>query len=77
MDIKKSDVEKVPIWVKFPELDIKYWGKSSPTKIVSIIARMIKLDRATMERDLLGYARVIIEVSVKDTFPDVIEFLDE
>lgn len=38
---------------------------------------MIKADRATIERDMLSFARVMIEVSVKDDLPDVVEFLDE
>lgn len=39
MDIRKADVEIVPIWVKFPALDIKYWGQASLSKIAGIIGK--------------------------------------
>lgn len=77
MDMKKTEVEKVPIWVKFPELDLKYWGPLSLKKIAGIIGTLIKADRATTERELLSYAWVMIEVSVRLDLPNVIEFMDE
>lgn len=77
MDIRKTDVEKVPILVRMPGLDIKFWGHVSLMKIAGIIGKPLKADRATTEKELLNFARVMVEVPLKKDLPDVIEFFDE
>lgn len=56
MDIRKTNVENVPIWVKLPELDIKFCGHNSLMKIAGIIGKLIKADIATSEKELLSFA---------------------
>lgn len=46
MEILKTEVQTIPIWVKLPKLDIKYWGEKCWPKIVSNVGKMIKLDNA-------------------------------
>lgn len=77
MDLRKTNVERVPIWVRFPDFDTKFWVQSSLTKIAAIIGKPIKPDRATTEKEMLNFARVLIEALVKQDFLDTIEFLDQ
>ncbi|XP_074265677.1 uncharacterized protein LOC141588121 [Silene latifolia] len=77
-DVKmvKSEVEVVPIWIRFYGLDLKFWGLAL-NKIASLVGKPVRLDTATQTKSFLGYARVMVEVSMGQEFPDVIEFLDE
>lgn len=56
MDVKKIDVKKVSILVKFRDFEIKYWGNLRLRKITGIIREMIKADRVITERELFRYA---------------------
>ncbi|RAL44030.1 hypothetical protein DM860_014167 [Cuscuta australis] len=40
----------IPIWVQFPELEMKYWSLSALSKLGSAIGQPIKRDRATTSR---------------------------
>lgn len=46
-------------------------------KIIRIIGRLIKADRAITERELFSFVRVMIEVFIKKEFSKCIEFIDE
>lgn len=56
MDMKKEADELIPVWVRFNELDIKYWGQASITKLASIVGKPLKADRATIQKERLTYA---------------------
>lgn len=77
MDLSKTDIENVPIWVKFPRLGIKFWGHNSLMKIAGIVGKLVKADRETTEKKLLSFAWVMVEVLMKKELPDTIKFLDE
>lgn len=77
LEIKKTDVERVPIWIRLPDLELKYWGVPSLMKIAGLIGKPIKADRATTEREMLSFSRVMVEVNVKQELPDVVEFVNE
>ncbi|KAJ8437403.1 hypothetical protein Cgig2_008756 [Carnegiea gigantea] len=59
------------------DLDIKYWGMVSLSKLGSILGIPIKTDRYTMEKTRLTYARLLIEMPVDDTVPGYIEFVND
>lgn len=69
LDIKKLDVNSVPIWVRLMELDLKYWGQNTLIKLGSLPGKSIKIDRATAMRELLHYARILIEVNIEEDLP--------
>ncbi|XP_062100614.1 uncharacterized protein LOC133806542 [Humulus lupulus] len=46
-------------------------------KIATTLGRMIKQDQATMNRDKLEFARVLIEMDISKGFPNSIKFEDE
>ena len=76
VDFKRDEIRQVPIWIQL-NLDFKYWGQGCLTKIVSDIGRFIKVDNATLKREKLQFARVLLEVDVSQTFPDEIMFENE
>lgn len=65
MDVRKIYVEKILIWVKFSDFNIKYWGLVSLFKIAGIMSMMVKVDRVIIERELLSFMRVMVEVLMK------------
>uniref|UniRef100_A0A803P4D5 DUF4283 domain-containing protein n=1 Tax=Cannabis sativa TaxID=3483 RepID=A0A803P4D5_CANSA len=75
--IDKEDTSNVPIWIQLDDLQLKYWGKKSLFKIVGQLGVPIMVDDVTKERDKLSYPRVLIEVSIKQEFPNLIYFEDE
>ena len=63
--------------MRFLDLDIKYWGLTSLGKLGSILGIPIKTDRFTLEKTKLHYARLLIDIKLKDSFPDFIEFVND
>lgn len=48
LDERKIDVSKVPMWVGLLDLELKY------TKLVGMLGKPIKTDRATAMKELLA-----------------------
>ena len=76
IDICKDDIRVLPIWIQL-KLDFKYWGESCLGKIVQPIGRMIKIDQATSKKDKLQFARIMVEVSIGQAFPEKLHFINE
>ncbi|XP_074267053.1 uncharacterized protein LOC141590355 [Silene latifolia] len=76
-DMVKEKLEKLPIWVKFVGLDLKFWGKTYLHKLGGQIGTVIRRDEATEKKMFLGYARLMIEVKVNQQFPESLSFMDE
>lgn len=77
VDMKKIDTSKVPVWVRLLDLDFKYWGQSTLIKLAGTLGKPIKTDRATSMKELLSYARVLIEMSIDEEFLEYISFENE
>ncbi|KAJ8433453.1 hypothetical protein Cgig2_014494 [Carnegiea gigantea] len=77
MDINTEAITSLPIWVRFMDLDIKYWGLASLSKLGSILGIPIKTDKYTMEKTRLSYARFLIETPVDEAFPNFINFVND
>ncbi|KAJ8421702.1 hypothetical protein Cgig2_002599 [Carnegiea gigantea] len=79
----KLTVEKKGIYyfdakpLLFPNLDMKYWGLESLSKIESILGIPIKSNRYIKERSMIKYTRLMIEMSLEGPFPDYIEFFND
>uniref|UniRef100_A0A803Q7S4 DUF4283 domain-containing protein n=1 Tax=Cannabis sativa TaxID=3483 RepID=A0A803Q7S4_CANSA len=76
-NFKKENVKCVPIWIQLEELELKYWGHGTLSKIVSQVGKFVMLDSITRERERLSYARVMVEVMMDQKFPDFLEFENE
>ncbi|XP_057529597.1 uncharacterized protein LOC130808151 [Amaranthus tricolor] len=77
IDVMKDDVKTVPMWIKLPGLDLKYWGVKALTKICSGVGKFIKPDNPTLDKDKLQFARVLIETELDAPLPDSITFINE
>ncbi|XP_062096294.1 uncharacterized protein LOC133802074 [Humulus lupulus] len=77
INFKKEDIRLVPIWVHLDDLDLKYWGEKSLFKIIGQVGTPIMVDEVTKFWDKLSFPRVLIEVSLKQDFSDIIYFEDE
>ncbi|KAJ8419756.1 hypothetical protein Cgig2_022413 [Carnegiea gigantea] len=45
LEINTSSINSLPIWVQFPELDVKYWGVDSLSKLGSLLGIPLKIDK--------------------------------
>ncbi|KAJ8422194.1 hypothetical protein Cgig2_000659 [Carnegiea gigantea] len=50
MDINTEALVSLPIWVRFLELDTKYWGMDSLSKIGSVLGIHIKIDKYARDK---------------------------
>lgn len=67
----------VPIWVKLPGLNFKYWSLKGLSKIGSLIRKAIMVDHNTEKKMGLNFARLLIEVEVDPNLPDKVIFRNE
>ncbi|XP_074299370.1 uncharacterized protein LOC141630450 [Silene latifolia] len=74
MKLIKHDVKRIPIWMKIHGLDVKYWGMGCLKKLCEVVGKFICCDEATLHKNFLGFARIMIEVDIGQDFPEVINF---
>ena len=77
MEINVDSISSLPIWIQLPELDVKYWGMQSLSKLGSVIGIPLKTDRYTKDKTMLTYARLLVEIPLEGHFLDYIEFANE
>jgi len=77
MDLPIENIKSLPLWIRLPELDIKYWGSDSLSKICSVLGVPLKADRYTKDKTMINYARVLVEFSIVGPFPETVEFSNE
>lgn len=58
-------------------LALQYWGQLALTKIVGVIGKPLRTNRATSQKDIFEFARVLVEVSINQDFPNEIMFYNE
>ncbi|KAJ8433398.1 LOW QUALITY PROTEIN: hypothetical protein Cgig2_028998 [Carnegiea gigantea] len=71
-----DSIPSLPLWVQFLELDIRYWGCDSLSKLGSLIGMPIKIDKYIKEKEFLNYARMLIKVPMAGPFTELIEFVN-
>ncbi|XP_074283735.1 uncharacterized protein LOC141608269 [Silene latifolia] len=77
VDLVKSTVQTVPIWLKLSGLDLKFWGVACLKKISGLIGKFVRCDEAITHKAFLGYARMLVDVQVDQCFPDSLQYKDE
>ncbi|VFQ86934.1 unnamed protein product [Cuscuta campestris] len=70
-----TELRDIPIWVKFPDLDMRYWSLTGLRKLGSLIGKPVRRDKATAERSKHAYARILVEVGVYQEFPQQITYV--
>ncbi|KAH0746260.1 hypothetical protein KY285_007917 [Solanum tuberosum] len=63
---------QIPIWVRFPSLPVGYWSVRALSKLASAIGIPLYTDGITANAENLAYDRVLIEVDLAKSLPNVI-----
>ncbi|XP_077226474.1 uncharacterized protein LOC143888948 [Tasmannia lanceolata] len=71
--LEKRKLSSIPIWIRFPELHLKFWTPSGLGKLASTIGHPLFMDSITAEGTHLNFARVCVEVTPEDELLDSIE----
>lgn len=77
IDVMKEDIKSIPLWIKLPCLDLKYWGVKALTKICSGVGKLVQLDNSTLNKDKLNFARILVETEVDSPLPETVKFVNE
>ena len=77
LELNIDHMKTLPLWVRLPNLELKYWGLSSLSKIGSLIGHPNKTDRFTKSKSMIQYARLLIEVPIEGPFPNHVDFFNE
>ena len=64
-------------WIRFPGLDVMYWGSNCLTKVAGMLGPVLKLDGATIDKRIMMYARVLVDINIVQGFHDEIFFENE
>ena len=77
MDLQTDSIKLLPLWIRFPDLDIKYWGIDSLSKIASTLSIPLKTDCYVKEKTWIKYARILVEIPINGPFPEYVDFFNE
>jgi len=77
MDLQTEAIKTLPLWIQLLALDIKYWGIKSLSKIGSLLGIPIKTDKVTRDKQVLRYARLLVEMPIEGPFLEYIEFFND
>ncbi|KAL2931224.1 hypothetical protein RDABS01_036634 [Bienertia sinuspersici] len=77
LDMSKQEVRSVPVWIRLPSLELKYWGEQTLLELATILGKPIFLDNITKNKEKLNFAHVLIEIAIDGDMPEKIQFIDE
>ena len=71
-DFDTTDMIRMPIWVRFPNLPLQCWSPLCLSKLASVIGKLVHSDSPTTSMSRLSYARVMIKVDLLAELPSSI-----
>ncbi|XP_077239699.1 uncharacterized protein LOC143880596 [Tasmannia lanceolata] len=71
--IEKSNLKRTPIWIRLPNLHLKFWTNTILSKIASGFGKPLYRDSHTADAIRLNFARLCVEVEADTVLPDSIE----
>ena len=77
MDPQIEAIKCFPLLIKLPALNIKYLGVKSLSKISCNLSIPIKIDKYMKDKQVLRYARLLVEMPINGPFPEYIEFFND
>ncbi|KAH0636704.1 hypothetical protein KY289_036619 [Solanum tuberosum] len=77
MEFTREEPYTVPIWIKLPGVDFKYWSLKGFSKIGSLVGKPLMVDRNTEKKIGLNFARLLVEVVLDAQLPETILFRNE
>lgn len=70
MEFTREELQIIPIWVKLPGLDFKYWSPKGLGKI----GKPLMVDKQTEKKLGLNFALLLVEVAIDTPLPEKIMF---
>ena len=77
LNMDTNDIRSLPIWVQFLELDVKYWGADSLSKISNVTGMPLKTDKQTMDKTFLSFASVLINIPLNGPFLEHVDYIND
>ncbi|KAK4731748.1 hypothetical protein R3W88_024736 [Solanum pinnatisectum] len=77
MEFTRDELYTVPIWVKFPRLEFKYWSAKGLSKIGSLVGKPLMVDQHAEKKIRRSFVRLLIEVEMDSELPDNVWFKNE
>ncbi|XP_059310342.1 uncharacterized protein LOC132061578 [Lycium ferocissimum] len=77
MEFNRDELYSVPIWLKLPGLDFKYWSAKGLSKLGSLIGKPLMVDINTEKKVGLNFARMLVEVKIDSPLSEIIKFRNE
>ncbi|XP_077228445.1 uncharacterized protein LOC143861405 [Tasmannia lanceolata] len=71
--LEKLSLSTVPVWIRFPGLNLRFWSAHCLGKIGRKIGNPLYMDSQTTGSTRLSYARICVEVEAGMELPDQIE----
>ncbi|XP_033513808.1 uncharacterized protein [Nicotiana tomentosiformis] len=65
MEFTREQLYTMPIWIRLPGLDFKYWSPKGLSKIGSLVGKPLMVDKNTEKKTRLNFARMLIEVEME------------
>lgn len=72
-DFDTSELIRMPVWVRFPNLPLQCWSPLCLSKLASVIGKPVHSDTPTASMTRLSYARVLIDIDLLAELPSLID----
>ena len=56
-------LSSVPVWIRFPNLHLKFWSQNNLSKLADLIGVPLYMDKATTSMERVAFARCFVEIS--------------
>ena len=76
MSIEKDRISRIPIWVHFFNVPLEYWNQEGLSYIASMIGKPLHVDKMTVTRRQIIYARICIEVTASKDWIHSFDLVD-
>lgn len=70
--MQKEPLRVLPIWVCLPGLPLLYWYEENLERIASFLGKSMCTDCLTAKGERISYARLLIEMDITQTLPEVV-----
>lgn len=75
MTFEREQLSKIPIWVQFSNIPLKFWNEEGLSHIASAVGIPLYANSLTEDGKRLSYARICVEVTVDSVLRDHVNVL--